>query len=307
LAGVAQPTGRIARIGLISLGDTGPSRDALLRALAELGYVEGRNIEIEQRSAAGQPERLAGLAGELVRAKVDIIVASATPSVQAAMTATKSIPIVMATAGDALGTRLVDNLARPRGNVTGFSLALIELAGKTVSLLREAVPHLKSIACVVHRQDPLHRGYLREVEATSKRIGLEFRPLVVSTTAELDGAMATVGRGSTTGVIFQPIFLVDATARAAIVRLALEYGLPSVSGLRRFAEAGGFVAYSSEFDDLPRRVAGYIDKILKGARPGDLPVEQPTRFELIINLKTARALGLTVAPSVLSRADNVIE
>jgi len=303
----AQQAGNAARIGVLSFGVPEPFREGFRQALLEHGYVEGRNVMIEHRWASGQTERLAGLAAELVRRNVDLIVASATPSIQAAAAATRSIPVVMAAAGDALRTGLVNNLARPGGNVTGFSLALVELAGKTVSLFREAVPHLRRIACVVHREDPLHRGFLSEVESSARRIGLHFRPFTLGNTTELGGALASIGRDEATGVIFQPIFVVDPQVRATVVRLTLEYRLPSVSGLRRFAEAGGFVAYASEFSDLPKRAAVYVDKILKGARPGDLPVEQPAHFQLVFNLKTAKALGLTIPPSLLARADQVIE
>jgi len=307
LTAEAQPAGKAARIGVLSFGVPEPFREGFRQALLEHGYVEGRNLMIEYRWASGQTARLAGLAAELVRQNVDLIVASATPSIQAAAVATRTIPIVMAAAGDALRTGLVNNLARPGDNVTGFSLALIELAGKTVALLREAVPHVRRIACVVHREDPLHRGFLGEVESSARRIGLHFRPFTLGNATELGGAFAAMGRDETTGVIFQPIFAVDPQVRATIVRLTLEYRLPSVSGLRRFAEAGGFVAYASEFNDLPKRVAVYVDKILKGARPGDLPVEQPTHFQLVFNLKTAKALGLMIPPSLLLRADHVIE
>jgi putative tryptophan/tyrosine transport system substrate-binding protein len=303
----AQPASRRVHLGVLSFGVPEPFRDAFRHALLEHGYAEGRNVTIEYRWANGHTARLAGLAAELVRQNVDLIVASATPSVQAVMAATRTIPIVMATAGDALGTNLVTNLARPGANVTGLSLALIELAGKTVALLREAVPHVRNIACVVHRDDPLHRRFLGEVESAARHIGLGFRPFSLKGIAELNDAIASVRRDKNTGIIFQPIFAVDPQVRATIVRRTLELGLPSVSGLRRFAESGGLVAYASEFSDLAQRAAVYVDKILKGAKPGDLPVEQPTKFELVINLKTARALGLTIPPSLLQRADQVIE
>jgi putative ABC transport system substrate-binding protein len=307
LAAEAQHAGKAVRIGVLSFGAPEPFREGFRQALLAHGYVEGRNLMVEYRWASGQTERLAGLAAELVRQDVDLIVASATPSIQAAAVATRTIPIVMAAAGDALQTGLVNNLARPGGNVTGFSLALIELAGKTVAVLREAVPHVRRIACVVHREDPLHRGFLSEVESSARRIGLHFRPFIMGDVRGLGGALASIGRDEATGVIFQPIFAVDPQVRATVVRLTLEYRLPAVSGLRRFAEAGGFVAYASEFSDLPKRAAAYVDRLLKGARPGELPVERPTTFELVINLKTAKALGLTIPPSLLQRADQVIE
>ena len=307
LTAKAQQAGKAARIGVLSFGVPEPFREGFRQALLEHGYAEGRNLLMEYRWASGQTDRLAGLAAELVRRNVDLIVASATPSIQAAAAATRTLPIVMATAGDALRTGLVNNLARPGGNVTGLSLALIELAGKTAALLREAVPHVRRIACVVHREDPLHEGFLSEVEGSAKRIGLQFRPFILGNATEVGGALASVGRDPATGVIFQPIFAVDPEVRSTIVRLTLEYRLPSVSGLRRFAEAGGFVAYASEFSDLPKRAAVYVAKILNGARPGTLPVEQPTKFELVINLKAARSLGLTIPQLMLARADQVIE
>lgn len=306
LAAKAQPAGRSARVGVLSFGVPESFKEGFRQGLLDHGYVEGRDVVIEHRWASGQTGRLAGLAADLVRQNVDVIVARATPSVQAAAAATRSIPIIMATAGDALGTGLVSSLARPGGNVTGLSLALIELAGKTVALFREAVPHIRSIACLVHRDDPLHRGFLGEVESSARRIGLRLRAFTLGSAAELGGVLAAVGRDEAIGVVVQPIFAVDPQVRTALVRLTLEYRLPSVSGLRRFADAGGFIAYASEFADTPRRAAAYVDRILRGARPGDLPVQQPTHFELVVNLGTAKALGLTVPPSVLARADHVI-
>ncbi len=306
-AAEAQRTRNGVRIGALSFGAPEPFRAEFRQALLEHGYVEGRNLMIESRSASGRTERLAGLAAELVREEVDVIVASATPSIQAAAAATRTTPIVMAAAGDALRTGLVKTLARPGGNITGLSLALIELAGKTVALLQEAVPHVRRISCVVHREDSLHRGFLSEVELSARRIGLHFRSFTLGDTSELAGAFASMGRDDATGVIFQPIFVVDPQVRATVVRLARDYRMPSVSGLRRFAEAGGFVAYAAEFSDLPKGAAGYVARILKGAVPADLPVEQPTKFEMVINLKTAKALGLTIPPSLLQRADQVIE
>lgn len=298
---------KVANIGVLSFGSPEPFREGLRQALARHGYVEGRNVVIDHLTAGGRIERLAGLAAELVRRKVDLIIARSSPSVEAATNATRTIPIVMATAGDALRTGLVSNLARPGGNVTGLSLALVDLAGKTVALFREALPNLRRIACVVHREDPLHRGFLAEVESSAKRIGLRFQPLVLGQATEIGGAFASMGKEDGTGVVFQPIFAVDPPIRAMIAQLALEHGLPSVSGLSSFAEAGGLIAYASEFSDVPTRAAIYIDKILKGARPGDLAVEQPTHFQIVVNMKTARTLGVKIAPSLLSRADQVIE
>jgi putative tryptophan/tyrosine transport system substrate-binding protein len=303
----AQQPDKVARIGVLSFGAPEPFREGFRRALVDLGYVDGRNVFIEHRWADGQTDRLPLLAAALVRANVNLIVAAATPSVQAAMDATRHIPIVMAAAGDALRTGLVTSLARPGGNVTGLSLALIELAGKTVELLREALPRATRFACVVHREDPLHREFLAEAESSAKRLGLEFRPTTLGSVGELDAALGSIARDKVGGVVVQPIFTVDPEVRSSLVRLTLKHRLPAVSGLRRFAEAGGLVAYASEFSDLPKRAAIYVDKILNGATPGNLPVEQPTHFLLVFNLKTARTLGLTIPRPLLLRADHVIE
>jgi putative ABC transport system substrate-binding protein len=306
LAAEGQPAAKVARIGVLSFGTPEPFREGFRRALVDLGYVEGRNVAVQHRWADGQTDRLPMLAAALVRGNVNVLVA-ATPSVQAAMEATRDIPIIMAAAGDALRTGLVTNLARPGGNVTGLSLALIELGSKTVELLREVLPRATRFACVVHREDPLHREFLRETESSARRLGLQFRPAILGSVVELDAALASIARDRVGGVVVQPIFTVDPDVRSTLVRLTLRHRLPAVSGLRRFAEAGGLVAYASEFSDLPMRAAIYVDKILKGTKPGDLPVEQPTKFDLVINLKTAKALGLTIPPSLLQRADQVIE
>jgi putative ABC transport system substrate-binding protein len=245
----AQQPDKVARIGVLSFGAPEPFREGFRRALVDLGYVEGRNVVIEHRWADGQTDRLPMLAAALVRANVNLIVAAATPSVQAAMEATRHIPIVMAAAGDALRTGLVTNLAPPGGNVTGRSPALIELVGKTVELLREALPRATRFACLVHREDPLHREFLA----------------------------------------------------------AAEHRLPSFSGEPLAAEAGMLITHGASIPDTCQRAAAFSDRILKGAKPADLPVEQPTRFELVINLRTARPLGLALPPAILLRADRVVE
>jgi putative ABC transport system substrate-binding protein len=307
LVGEAQQADKLIRIGLLSFGGPEPFQTGFRRALADLGYVEGRNVMIEHRWAHGQTDLLPRLAAALVRANVSVIVASATPSVQAAMAATQHIPIIMAAAGDAVGTGLVANLARPAGNVTGRSLALIELAGKTVALLREALPRARRLACVVHSEDPLHRAFLGEAASSATRLALQFRPAILRTVGELDAVIDSIARDHVEGIVVQPIFTVDPKVRTTLVGLTLKHRLPAVSGLRRFAEAGGLLAYASEFSDLPKRAATYVDKILNGTKPADLPIEQPTQFELVINLKTARALNLAIPPSLLQRADQVIE
>ena len=303
----AQQAAKVARIGVLAFGASEPFGEAFRRSLVDLGYVEGRNVAIDHVAAGGDPNRLPSLAAALVRADVHVIVANATPSIQAAMKATDRIPIVMATAGDAIRTSLVTNLARPGGNVTGLSLALVELAGKTVELLRETLPRSTRFACVVHSGDPLHREFLAEAESSARRLGLQFRPVLLNSARELDAALGSLKQEGVGGVVVQPIFTLDAETRSSLVKLMFKHRLPAVSGLRRFAEAGGLMAYASEFTDLPKRVAIYVDKILKGASPGDLPVEQPTRFQLVFNLKTAKMLGIAIPPNLLLRADHVIE
>ncbi len=238
LAAEAQQAGKAARVGVLFFGTPEPFGERFRQALLEHGYIEGQNLVVEYRWASGRTDRLAGLAAELVRQDVDVIVAYATPSIQAAMGATRTIPIVMATAGDALRTGLVSNLARPGGNVTGLSLALIELAGKTVELLREALPRVTRIACVVHTEDPLHRGFLSEAEVAAGRLGLHFRPVLLGSVGEMDAAFGSIVREGVGAAVVQPIFTVDPHDRATLVRLTLKHRLPAVSGPRSFAEAG---------------------------------------------------------------------
>lgn len=307
IALAAQQVDKIARIGVLSFGSIEPFSGQFRRALADLGYVEGRNVAIEYQSADNRVDRLPALATALVRSNVNVIIASTTPSIQAAMAATRQIPIVMASAGDALRTGLVTNLARPAGNVTGMSLALIELAGKTVEVLRETLPQATRFACMVHSEDPLHREFLEEAESAARRLGLQFRPAILKGVDELDTAVGSLTRDRIGGLVVQPIFTVDPEVRSKVVALMLKHRLPAVAGLTRFAESGGLVAYASEFDDMPKRVAFYVDKILKGAVAGDLPVQQPTRFHLVYNLKTAKALSIKIPQSMLLRADKVIE
>ena len=303
----AQQAQRIARIGVLSFTSPNPFQDAFRQALVDLGYVEGRNVAIEHFAAGGDTDRLADLAAALVRANVNVIVANATPSIQAAKEATDKIPIVMAPAGDALRTGLVTNLARPERNVTGLSLALVELAGKTVELLRETLPRSTRFGCLVHSEDPLHRDFLAEAKLSATRLGLQFTPAILSGAQELDAALGALARERVGGVVVQPIFTLASEMLSTVVKLTFQYRLPAVSGLRRFAEAGGLVAYASEFSDLPKRAAIYVDKILKGAKPGSLPVEQPTRFQLVFNLRTAKTLGVTIPRPLLLRADELIE
>lgn len=297
---------RPARIGALTFGTFETRLDGLREGLRGLGYVEGRDFVLEAREGRGQPRRLTSLARELVALGVDVLVGNATPAVEALRAATRSIPIVMAPAGDALGSGLVRSLARPGGNVTGLSLALVEMAGKTVELLHVVVPGAKRLACLVHEKDPLHAPFLAEAGAAAGRLGVAMRPAVVRAAAEVEAAVGAMVSEGVDAVVIQPILVVHPDDRARVTALALRHRLPTASGLAAFAEAGGLLTYASEFKDTWHRAATYVDRLLKGVRAGDLPVERPPTFTLIINLRTARALGLTIPPSVLARADRLI-
>jgi putative ABC transport system substrate-binding protein len=299
---------RPARVAYLNFGSPEPFGGGLRHALAQLGYIEGRNIALEVRSAGGQFDRIEALAAEVVALKPDVIVAGATPTVMALMKATRTIPIVMATAGDAVKTGLVSTLARPGGNVTGLSLALVELAGKMVELVHEALPAAARVACIVNTRDPLHRGFLAEAEGAAKRLSLELRPVLLREPGQVDPAFASLGKARIAAIVVHPIFIVGAPEdRARFVDLTLRHRLAAVSGQRIFADAGGFMAYASNYSDAPKRAALYVDQILKGANPAELPVQQPTKFELVVNNKTAKALGIAVPRNLLLRADEVIE
>jgi putative ABC transport system substrate-binding protein len=272
------------------------------QALRELGYVEGKSIRIETRSAEGKADRLPGLVAELIASKVDIIVASLTPAVVAAKNATRDIPIIMAPAGDPLALGLVASLARPGGNITGVSAAGPELAAKSLELIPEIVPGARRAGVLGNANDPFTKAFLESIQKAAPAVPLELQTIVVHGSDELDGAFAALAREHADAAIVQPSLPLKLT-----VDLALKYRLPSLSILKSDAEAGCLASYSGAAADLGRQIAAYVDKILKGARPADLPVQQPTRFEITINLKTAKALGLTISPTLLARADEVIE
>ena len=278
---------------------------AFVQRLHQLGWIENRNVVIEYRWAEGRQERFAEIATEFVQLKVDLIVAPTTPAVMAAKQATSLIPIVIATADDPVGTGLVASLARPGGNVTGLSNQISDTSPKRLELLREVVPGLRRLAILFNVGNPGAVLDMREFEATVRMFGLEALTFEIRRAEDIaPGFEALKGRADALYVGADP--LVN-TNRVRINTLALAARLPTMHGTRDYVEAGGLMSYGPNIPDQYRRAADYVDKILRGAKPGDLPVEQPTKFDLIINLTTAKALGLTIPPSVLARADEVIE
>jgi putative ABC transport system substrate-binding protein len=297
------------RIGLLSPfapADTTTWHQAFRQGLQDLGWVEGRNIAIEYRYAHGRRDRLPGLVAELVHLKVDVIVVSVTTDAMVARNATQTTPIVMAAAGDPVGTGLVKSLARPGGNVTGLSQVAPDLAGKRLELLKELVPKLSVLAVL---WDPKSRVSLlswKEMSAPARALGIELHSLEVGSPADFDKAFTEAARMRAGALVIMPgpIFV---TSQKRLADLATSRRLPSIFHLAEFVDAGGLAAYGPDRSDLFRRAATYVDKILKGARPSDLPIEQPTKFELAINLKTAKTLGLTIPPSLLFRTNRVVE
>ena len=304
-----QPPAKMPRIGLLMGGSpasTAPLVDAFRLGLRELGYTEGQNIAIEYRYAQGRTEVLPDLAGDLVRSKVNIIVVAAAPAIRAAQQATSSIPIVMAALADPLDAEFVASLARPGGNITGLSALVAGYSAKWLELLKETVPRLSRVAVLLNPANPSHVAYWRETQAAGRALGVTPHAVEARAPEEFEPAFAAMTKARAGGIIIPPDALTFAH-RTRIVELAAKSRLPAMYGLREFVDAGGLMAYASSLRDLFRRAATFVDKILKGARPADLPVEQVTRVELVINLKTAKALGLTIPQSVLIRADQVIQ
>ena len=308
LAAEAQPAGKLYRIGFLgSVSAFGYAKqvEALRAGLRDLGYLEGKNIVIEYRWAEGKYDRLADLAAELVRLKVDVLVTHGTPAGLAAKRATTTIPIVIATSADAVTSGLVASLARPGGNVTGSSYFVPELNAKRMEFLKEAFPHTRRMAVLLNPDNPAMVPILQALELTAGSLKVALQQFAVRGPNEFDGAFSAMTKSQVDAVAIIEDSVFQANA-GAIAGLTVEKRLPS-TGFKEFAEAGGLMAYGPSIPHLFRRAAVYVDKILKGAKPADLPVEQPTKFELVINLKTAKALGLTIPPSLLQRADQVIE
>ena len=308
----AQPGGRIYRIGLLGTappGSTGSTRlvEAFVQALRELGYVEGRNFVLERRhDPEGRPDRLEQLAAELVRLKVDVIVASGTLAPHAAKSATTALPVVFTNHGDPVGSGLAVSLARPGGNVTGLSLFAGELVGKQLGLLKQAAPRIVRVAVLWNPNTQTHPGMLNEAESAARALDLRLERFGATGLSDYDRAFAamTQPRADALLALGDPIFW---NQRSRIVGLATKYRLPAMFGQREYVEAGGLMSYGANVSDNFRRAAIYVDKILNGARPGDLPIEQPGKFELVISSRAAKALGLKIPESVLMQADQIIE
>jgi ABC-type uncharacterized transport system substrate-binding protein len=310
MAARAQQAGKMARVGWLSPGSAA-SDDAFLASfrdgLRQLGWAVGQNVTIESRWAEGKFERLPDLAMELVQLKPDVIVASVTQASLAAKRATTTIPIVMVGVGDPLGSGLVASLARPGGNITGPSSMLAEASAKQLALLKETVPKALLVAVLWNPANPVWQAAaLKQTEAAAQAMDLRLRLLEARDPGEIEAAFAAMAR-ERVGALFVPADIIFVRHTKLMADLAAKHRLPAMFGFREHVEAGGLMSYAASFPVMFRRAATFVDKILKGAKPGDLPVEQPTKFELVINLKTAKALGIAVPQSVLQLADEVIQ
>ena len=309
----AQTVERVHRVGWITptpvaelVSDSNPRFNAFRQEMRQRGYVEGQNLGLELRSVEAGPERIFAVASELVRLNVDVIVAVANPTVQAVQQVTRSIPIVMFGVGDPVATGIVTSLARPGGNVTGLSQLSPELSGKRLELLRELLPGVSRVAVLWNPTNPSNAPQIAETKVAARALGIQLQLLEVRAPQDLEGAFQAATRGRAGALItLDDLFIF--THRIRIVALAAKSRMPAIYGWPQFAEAGGLMSYSTDFQYMYRQTAVFVDKILKGAKPSDLPVEQPTKFELVINLKTAKALGLMIPASLRLRADQIIE
>src|SRR3989454_2923246 len=299
LATEGQQTGKIPRIGFLFFGSLGPSRelDAFRQGLRELGYAEGQNIVIEYRFASGRAERLPELATELARLKPDVLVTPGTPASLGAKQATSTIPIVIAGVADAVGSGLVANLARPGGNITGLTSISAELGGKRLELLKAVAPKASRVAVLYNPADQSNVLVLKELQKSAPALGLTLQPLEVRGPGEFEGAFGAMTR-QRADVMFGAPGVLTFSHATVLVDHAAKRRIPAMWGHRQFVEAGGLMSYAANFYDQIRRAATYVDKILKGAKPADLPVEQPIKFDMVINLKTAKALGLRIPQSL---------
>jgi putative tryptophan/tyrosine transport system substrate-binding protein len=309
LASRAQQLGRVYRIGVLETSPAASNAvnfDALRKGLRELGYVEGQNLVLDYRSADGRPERFPQLAAELLRLNVDLIVTRGTPAVMAAKNATETIPVVMAASGEPVGTGVVAGLARPGGNVTGLSALTSELVAKRLELMRETIAGIRRIAFLQNMGNPVAPSQWEEFKTAAPLLGFEAQLLDVRQPENIVRAFDTA-IAQRADAILVANDTVTLTNRQQVVELAAKHRLPAMYNNREFIDAGGLMAYGVSYPDLYRRAAIFVDKIFKGANPADLPVEQPTKFDLVMNLKAAKALGLEVPPMLLARADEVIE
>jgi len=307
IIGKAQRPARVYRIGFVSPTSRGPRNDAFVHGLRELGYVDQDNVVLEMRFADGRPDRLPGLVADVLGLKVDVLVVGATIGAQAAKNATTSIPVVFAGSSDPVAGGIVTNLARPGANITGFSLAIGDgFAGKWLELLKETAPDLSRCAVLWSSSNASAARFVREIELAARALNVRLDVYHAATLSELDQALAAIGNARPRGLIVTPSPF-SAANRDKLVQFAMTSRLPAMYFDEDFANAGGLMSYGPSVVDAYRLAATYVDRILRGAKPGDLPVEQPTRFHLVINLGTARALDLRIPNSVRLRADRVIE
>jgi len=305
----AQMATRVYRVAWVTptpAAEESLTLNAFRQELRQLGYMEGQNLTVELRSVEAKPDRISAIIGELIRLNVDVLVAVTQPTVQAAQQATRSIPSVMCSVGDPVATGLVASLARPGGNITGLSGLSPELAGKRLDLLREAIPRTSKVAVLWNPTNPSNAPQIRDLQAAARTLRIQLQLLKVSAPQDLEGAFQAAMRERAGAlIVLDDLFIF--TQRSQIIALAAKGRLPGIYGWPMFAEAGGLISYGPDFRDTGRRAAVFVDKILKGAKPADLPVEQPTKFELVINRRAAKILDLTIPSSLLLRADRVIE
>jgi putative ABC transport system substrate-binding protein len=304
----AQQAGKVWRIGSLSPASSGysDSLKAFMQGLNDLGYIDGKNIQFERRVADGNLDRLPALAAELVRTNVDVILAESSFAVEAARAATKTIPIVMTGVGNPVGSGFVKSISQPGGNITGLANDSIEVSSKYLEYLHAAVPNLMRVGVLIDPKHPNHPAVLKQVQAGAQASGVSVSSIELRSVSDIDAALRLIQQDRLGALIVPPDPTFSIIYRK-IAEFAISNRLPTMFGQRRGVEAGGLMGYDPNVTDMYKRAAALVDKILKGAKPGDLPVEFPTRFQLIINLKTAKALGLTVPPSLLANADEVIE
>jgi len=313
LAAEAPPGGKVYRVGYIGptpvatlISDPTQYFDSFRREMRQRGYVEGQDLVLELRSVEERPDRASQVVGELVRLNPDVIVAVSAPVIQAARQVTRTIPIVMVGVGDPVAIGFVASLSRPGGNITGLSQLSSELSAKRLDLLKEVVPGVSRVAILWNPTNPSNASQLRATKLVAQALGMHLQLLEVRGPQDFESGFQAATRGRAGALITLDDLLIY-TRRTQIVALAAKRRLPAIYGWSKFAEAGGLMSYGPDFRDMYRQAAIFVDKILKGAKPGDLPIEQPAKLELVINLKTAKALGLTIPPSLLQRADQVIE